>query len=219
MTCPYCGSQEIIYDYIHGYIVCTLCGSVIDTIFLEFFEERLIDSENFNRFEGLPSIRKGIEKKKIKTRLKIYTRMNFEILVYEKYAKKARKNVVIDIDAALRKETHIKSHERVYHHKDEDKVLNTALKDPVVNQILEYIVNRDPVLSSRTPRGKIALAIIIKNFIDNNPIDISELCRLTSMSIVHIRRLITLAKKRLPYIKKYVNEVKNNIVLNYTPYK
>lgn len=219
MICTHCGSQEVIYDYSHGYLVCTSCGLVLGTIFLEFFEEKPLEIGYENNFNGLLSVRKGIEKRKANIRLKAYTKMSFEVLIYEKYAKKARKHVYVDFDAALKKELRVSSSSRVYHHKDEDKVLSLAEKDPVVKLLLEHVVNKDPVLSSRTPRGKIALAIIIKKIINNNSIDIAELCKETSMSSIHMRRLLALVKKRLPYIKKYVSEINNGVMLSYTPHK
>ncbi|MCY0883793.1 MAG: hypothetical protein OWQ50_08515 [Acidianus infernus] len=33
MQCPYCGSNDLIWDNIHGNIVCASCGSVIDTLY------------------------------------------------------------------------------------------------------------------------------------------------------------------------------------------
>jgi transcription initiation factor TFIIIB Brf1 subunit/transcription initiation factor TFIIB len=214
MICPYCGSQEPVYDYIHGYIVCSSCGSILDTLFIEFIEDRSEDFEIMKETGGVISVRRGIEKKKVKVLMRNYSRMRFEVFVYEKYAKKIKKDIVVDLDAALKREARVDLHTRVYHHKDEDKVLSILSKDPLVNKIFEHIVNSDPILSARTPRGKVALALIIRNIIENKPIDIMELSRLTSMSPVHIRRLAALVRKRMPYIKKRIDEIKTSVVLS-----
>lgn len=217
MSCPYCGSQEIIYDFIHGYKVCIECGTVVDTIFIEHYEADFDKTHHMYKSEGLPSTRKGIEKKKIRSKLRDYSRMSLEIVIYEKYAKKSRKNVYVDINAALEKELKTNTKTRVYHHKDEDKVISLA-EDPRIKMIIENIVDKDPILSSRTPRGKVALALIIKSIIDGVEPNINELCRLTSMSLVHVRRLISLVNKRMPYISKYISRLaKNGTALMYIP--
>lgn len=215
MTCPYCGSQEIVYDFIHGYMVCVECGTVIDTIFIEYYEANFDRMYYVYKNEGLPSTRKGIEKKRIRSKLRDYSRMNLEIVVYEKYAKRSRKNVYVDINAALEKELKSNTKTRVYHHKDEDKVLSLA-ENPEIKTIIENIVNKDPILSSRTPRGKVALALIIRNIVEGVEPDVNELCRLTSMSLVHVRRLISLINRRMPYINKYISQLaKNGTALTY----
>jgi len=217
MSCPYCGSQNIVYDFAHGYRVCIECGTVIDTIFLEYYEEDFDRTHHGYKIDGLPSVRKGIEKKKIYSRLRDYSRMSLEIVIYEKYAKKSRRNIFVDLSAALEKELKSNTRTRVYHHKDEDRVLSLT-NDPNIKVIIENVINRDPILSSRTPRGKVALALIIKKTMDGGEPDINELCRLTSMSLVHVRRLTSLVKKRMPYINKYILELtENNKTLMYTP--
>lgn len=42
MKCPYCGSENLVWDYEHGNIVCSECGSVIDQIYSDF---EFIDNE------------------------------------------------------------------------------------------------------------------------------------------------------------------------------
>jgi len=200
MLCPHCGSQDIVYDFVHGYTVCTSCGCVVDVIFIDYFESGA--PENGYADIGLPSVRKGLEKKKMASRLKRFSRISFEIMVYEKYAKKARKDVYIDLEAALNKELKRSSTStRIYHHKDEVKVFSIIDKNPDIRLILENIVSQDPVLSSRTPRGKVALALIIKNIVDGTPVNLSYISELTSLSTVHVRRLVNLVKQRLQYIK------------------
>lgn len=213
MHCPYCGSDDIVYEYEYGYIVCSSCGTVLDIIFIEYYD-------NYPRVQyeevsiGLPSVRKGIEKKKLHPKRATLSKMNFEVMVYEKYVKKARRNVYVDIDAALKKELKINTVARVYHHKGEEKVLKLIENDSKIRFIIENIIDKDPILSSRTPRGKVALALIIKNLVEGRPLDLDKVCELTSMSMVHIKRLINLIKRRAPYISTYFKNIASNLITN-----
>lgn len=211
MLCPYCQSIEVIHDFEHGYIVCSCCGSIIDVIFIEHYIAIQSDHNNLRSlgFEML-SIRKGLEKKKrsfSEIRLK---KMGRDIVVYEKYVKRARSNVYIDIEAALKREQNMPTKTRIYHHKDEEKVLKTLDNDFIVKMIMEKIIDRDPILSSRTPRGKVALALIIKNIVMGMPLDINDICKKTSLSLIHIRRLLNLVKRRMSHIYPILQEVISN---------
>jgi uncharacterized Zn finger protein (UPF0148 family) len=34
MKCPYCGSEELVWDYKNGAVVCSSCGCIVDTIYV-----------------------------------------------------------------------------------------------------------------------------------------------------------------------------------------
>jgi uncharacterized Zn finger protein (UPF0148 family) len=34
MRCPYCGSEELVWDYKNGAVVCSSCGCIVDTIYV-----------------------------------------------------------------------------------------------------------------------------------------------------------------------------------------
>lgn len=213
MECPYCGSKELAYDFSCGYIICTFCGTTLDTIFIEFYESST--SYQINEYQiGSLSVRKGIEKKKLCSKKMMFTKIGMDIVVYEKYARRARKNVYIDLDTVLKKEQGVSTSARVYHHKDEEKVVRIANEDPVVKRIVENVIDRDPILSSRTPRGKIALALIIKSILEGGNIDLNELSKKTSMSVVHMKRLLNLVKNRIPYLRQHVPEISKIISVN-----
>lgn len=201
MQCPYCGSLNLVHDFSHGYVICPLCGTVVDTIFIEFYEEQT--SDNYIELnQGLPSIRKGLEKKKMHIMKTILTRISANVTIYERYAKRAKKNVYVDFEAVLKREKHrMSTVSRIYRHKDEDRILRLVAEDPMIRSIMDNIINKDPILSSRTPRGKVALALIIKNLVEGTSVDLHDLCKKTSMSPIHMKRLINLAMKRLPYIR------------------
>ncbi|MEM0371288.1 MAG: hypothetical protein QXY23_01740, partial [Ignisphaera sp.] len=79
----------------------------------------------------------------------------------------------------------------------DEKIIEILDSDPLIKHILENIINKDPILSSRTPRGKIALALILKHIIEGHNIDLEDICRKTSLSSIHAKRLINLLKKRI----------------------
>lgn len=211
MYCSYCGSQDIAYDLGCGYIVCQSCGTILDApLFLEFYENTLVDKD-MNKPADMPlSIKRGLEKKKIRVRKALLTGMEVDIAIYEKYAKRSRKNVYVDLEAAKKREQGVKSKDRIYHHVGEDKALSIVDEDETVRLIISKIIDSDPILSSRTPRGKVALALILKNLLDGKPVDLSEICRKTSMSLVHVRRLLNIAKKRLQKIGSLITALINN---------
>ncbi len=195
MLCPFCSSTELIYDFDHGYIVCTTCGSIVDTIFIEFYED--YSNEVKHEEMGLLNVRKGLEKKKKKMRERRITKMYMDVKIYEKYAKRARKNVYVDFEAAIKHEQGKQYSGRIYRHKADEKIIEILDSDPLIKHILENIINKDPILSSRTPRGKIALALILKHIIEGHNIDLEDICRKTSLSSIHAKRLINLLKKRI----------------------
>jgi len=175
--------------------VCTVCGSIADTIFTEFYED--YPNEIKHEVPGLPNVRKGLEKKRNRVREIRITKMYMDVKIYEKYAKRARKNVYVDFETAIKREKGELYSGRIYRHKADGKITEILDSDPLVKHILDNIINKDPILSSRTPRGKIALALILKHIIEGHEIDLDDICRKTSLSSVHVKRLINLLKERI----------------------
>lgn len=203
MECVYCGSQNLVYDYLHGYIVCGDCGTVNDDIFMEHFIAAEYD-EVFE-FKGLPTVREGFEKKMIKNRLRHLTKISKDVRIYENFAKRSRKDVYVDWAALQRKLQGDKS--RIYKHVAEDSIKEIIGADPLTKLIIEKIVDTDPVLSSRTLRGKVAIAIILKHTLLNSDVDINKIAKETSLSKMHIKRLLALIKTRMKFINKKLVEL------------
>ncbi|MCS7111250.1 MAG: TFIIB-type zinc ribbon-containing protein [Ignisphaera sp.] len=208
MRCTYCGSQDLLHDYIHGCVVCSNCGTVNDYIFIEHFTP-IKDDEIF-KFRGLPTIREGFEKKMARGRLQQLAKASRDVRIYESFAKKRRRDVYVDWDALQKRLQGGKS--RVYRHVAEDAIRRKVDTDRFIKIIIERIIDADPVLSSRTLRGKAALAIILKHLILDNDIDMNRIAMETSLSRMHIKRLLTLVKTRMRFINRRIAEVRSAVL-------
>ncbi len=191
MYCPYCKSQNVIHDFVHGYVVCSECGTIIDELYIEFFEN--IKYEEI-RPNGLPTVREGLNKKVIRAIGMYIAKLSHDVAIYEKYAKRARKGVKVDLEMIQRKLAGDKV--RIYRHESEDKLKELIDSDIILKSIIDRIIDRDPLFSSRTLRGKIALALLIKQLITKGDIDYDEIARQAHMSKTHIKRLVRLLKLR-----------------------
>jgi len=73
MRCPCCGSEELVWDFARGSVVCTRCGCVVDAILVygsSGFEEassqrRYRDAERFYSFERALTRRRAKEAEKV----------------------------------------------------------------------------------------------------------------------------------------------------------
>uniref|UniRef100_A0A7C5UV00 TFIIB-type domain-containing protein n=1 Tax=Ignisphaera aggregans TaxID=334771 RepID=A0A7C5UV00_9CREN len=209
MACIYCGSQNLIYDYIHGYIVCSDCGTINDNIFIEYFIA--IEDDDIFEFKGFPTVREGFEKKIIRGKLRQLAKINNELKIYESFAKRTRKDIYVDWNALQKKLEGSKS-SRIYKHIAEESIEKMINSDQIIKLIIENIIETDPVLSSRTLRGKVALAIILKHLILENDVDMNRIAKEASLSKIHIKRLLTLIKTRMKFIEKRIIELKTCIL-------
>ncbi len=188
MKCPNCGSSNIIWDFQKGYCVCSSCGLVIEPIYEELY---LINYER-TRYVELKSlsVREAVYSKKSKVYEMNLRNKEALITLYEKAASRARKNVVVDLESLKNRSG------RVYHHV-KDRELHELLKQDVeLRKILNDFVDNDPILSSRTFRGKVAIAMIIRSIINGMYPNIEEISKITGISRTHVRRLISLVSKR-----------------------
>ncbi len=203
MECPYCNSLDLLYDFERSYIVCRNCGTVVDTIFVEQF----IGISNGYEWEySKPSVKEAINLKKNAgyiSRLKHYSR---EVKAYEKYWNRARSTSIrVDINALKTVLSGGKA--RIYRHVFDSNLEEMIEKDPLIRKILE-ILDEDAILSSRTLRSKVALALLIKNVLLYGEADIDEIAKQTSVSKVHMHRLVTTLKNRMKYLKPKLQNLK-----------
>ncbi len=191
LSCPYCKSQNIIHDFEHGYVVCSECGTVIDELYIDFFENISNDEE---KPMGLPTVREGLNKKVIRVRGMYIAKLSHDVAIYEKYAKKARKGVKVDWEMIQKRLAGDKV--RIYRHESEEKIKEFVDSDSMLKRIMDGIISKDPLFSSRTLRGKVALALLIKQLITKGYIDYEEISRQAHISRTHIKRLVRLIKLR-----------------------
>jgi len=199
MRCPVCSSDAIIWDYYYGQIVCTNCGTVIDIVYTEY--QHSITS-NYTR-QGLPTVREGIARKRQREQGSRLRSQNREVRLYEIYARRARKDVIVNFEA-LKKVLHGSSKERIYIHKSEPKLREQISQDKELQQLLA-IIDQDPLLASRTLRGKVAIALMFKYVLNNTEPDFDTISKFTSLSRTHVRRLYRQLRNRLQKIAMYVH--------------
>jgi transcription initiation factor TFIIIB Brf1 subunit/transcription initiation factor TFIIB len=205
MKCPYCGSLNVVYDYIRGYIVCANCGTVIEDI----FPEQLIgvppkvEEEEISR-----NVRGALRSRSAKYNLRKLLKYEEEVKVYESYAKRCRRNVRVDVEALKTRLSGGKA--RVFVHVYDANLKELVEKDSIVKSLLE-IIEGDPILSSRTFRGKVALALLLKELLINGEADTEEIAKVTGVSKVHMQRLTNILKIRIRNLKPKLVEIKKLI--------
>lgn len=197
MKCPICSSDTIVWDYYHGQVVCTNCGTVIDVVYIEY---QYSVADNIGR--GLPTVREGIARKKQREHSSRLRSQSREVKLYEVYARRARKDVIVNFEA-LKKRLYGEGKERIYIHKFEPKLREQINQDKELQQLLA-IIDRDPLLASRTLRGKVAIALMLKYVLNNMEPDFDAISKFTSLSRTHVRRLYKQLHDRLHRIAMYV---------------
>lgn len=181
MKCQNCGSLDVEWRYERGELVCRNCGLIIDII----MEKPLNKIEN-NSFILWRSYRRYIKNKERS---------------YEKFSKlrskiKNRDDLFIDpcvfTDYLLH--SHVKGR-RIYKSLRNQKALQTLQDNQELKSIIEKIVSKDPVLASRTVRGKIAIAytlLLLQKGLKPKPREISEK---TGVSMTQARRIALLVDR------------------------
>jgi transcription initiation factor TFIIIB Brf1 subunit/transcription initiation factor TFIIB len=201
MKCPYCSSIDIVYDFERGYAVCGKCGTIIDTIFIEQFIGIACESTKY----AVKSVKNAIKFKKTHS----YTQRLYEYLKevnkYEIFMRRCRKNVNVNIDAIKIVLSGGKA--RIYKHVGDDELMRIVKNDYVIRKIMEMI-DEDAILSSRTFRSKVAIALLIKNLLIYGEADLNEIAQKTNVSRVHIQRLTKILKTRIKELRPRLTEIK-----------
>jgi len=189
--CPYCNSTDLIWDYERGYLVCTSCGSVISQLFADLFMP-YPQSNAYTEPQGMYSIRESLREKDRRIYARKLSKISKEVYLYEKYSKKARKNVEVNIRALLEG-----TKEKIYRHRNDSMLTRLMEDDSELKRIIKEIVEKDPVFSSRTYRGKVAIAMMLKYLVRGEEPNLEEIVKKTSISRTHAKRLYNLVLTRL----------------------
>lgn len=209
MICPYCNSQDVAFDFEKGYTVCRNCGTVIESIFIEQF----IGVASSDEWEySKPTTREALNLKRSSQYASKLRRLNKEIRLYEKYLSRARNND-IRVDLHALRTVLAGGKARVYRHVSDQNLEKIVEGDHLLKRILE-IIDEDPILSSRTFRSKVAIALILKNIILYGEADINKIAKEASISRIHMHRLVATLKNRIKYIKPKLLELKQSTSLN-----
>ncbi len=198
MRCPYCGSNDIVWDYVRGDVVCASCGTVLERIYVA--EQRIGQELAQEPIKIRTHRRCGTDRRVTLTK---YTSEYLKLMNKVRRSKRL-KNVVIDSEQLRRYVDGEGPPVKIF--KRNPQNVQTLLKDPRVRLVLEIML-RFPRLSSRTDRAKVALALMALMLLAGRKIDAREVAEKSGISTMHARRLA----KTLEENREFVEELKRAI--------
>jgi hypothetical protein len=176
MRCPYCGSEELVWDCENGAVVCSSCGCIVDTIYV-----------SQPRASGRGSSSRAVEK--------LY---RFEKRLRRKVVRKALKRF------ELEKRGYIFVNGRAVHLRSLAALKNTELNSDVkrlVDEGLKVLQQVAPAMS-RTIRARLALAYAVAKMLRGDAASRNELIQLFSVSRTTASRIIREAKEIIQQINQ-----------------
>lgn len=192
LICPECHSTNTIWDYKNGYIVCANCGLVLDRIYIEHIDKNIINDNKLSNRVLISNMfderKKRHEYHKKSSRLKKIMKLLNEV--------KLRPYLTLDTEAVNEYLLGKRSHVKLFRYKTW-----TPKSDLVLKQIIEKVINKDPILASRTDRAKWAIARILVQLSIDKKIDMKRIANETKLSITHVRRLVSVVEKRRDHIE------------------
>ncbi|MEZ0290886.1 MAG: TFIIB-type zinc ribbon-containing protein [Sulfolobales archaeon] len=191
--CPSCGSEDVVWDYQRGEVICSSCGLVIDTI---YYTARRFSEKN-----------ESSERKVLKAvSLRRESAPGVIVKAYSKFFSwwRLRKNLEIDRDLLLRAYEG-SSVSRVIRHIKDSKLEKLLQISPTLKKVFNYI-DLYPRLSSRTFRAKVLVSYLLLREAYGTPISLNMLSRAFSISRNHLLR-IRKEIKRYPEIQKLIRDL------------
>ena len=201
MRCPECKSDNILWDYKAGTVVCCNCGLVIDYIYEEPKQKYSTDCTlNLNTKMYNKTKYRISEIYIIKSRIKMYHKLVYRTKEYYRITRKLKKkSIILDEEAFKEYLEGKRGHVRLFRHKYITSTKNIPEK---IREIIKKIIDNDPVLASRTERAKIALAYIILGLLENDGnLNLHKIAKSTSLSVTHVKRLLATIRQRQYVLK------------------
>jgi uncharacterized Zn finger protein (UPF0148 family) len=171
MRCPYCGSEELVWDYKNGAVVCSSCGCIVDTIYV-----------SQPRASGRGGSSRAVEKP-----------YRFEKRLRREAVREALKRF------ELEKRGYVFVNGRAVHLRSLAALKNTELNSDVkrlVDEGLKVLQQVAPSLS-RTIRSRLALAYAVAKMLRGSAPSIAELMQLFSVGRTTASRVIREAEEIL----------------------
>jgi len=166
MKCTYCGSNELVWRYEEGYIVCSKCGTVLDRIYDYNIGSPLLQSESNTDRLSIHRIHEDYIMRSRRTKLLLID------LRYRKFQKKLKEypklrpglKIRDDVLKALYAGRNVKMVKTIVNeHTEEVKSKLLESKDTKIYLDIIEVFKEYPRISSRTDRVKLALAKILYN--------------------------------------------------------
>ncbi len=198
MRCPYCGSNDIVWDYVRGDVICASCGTVLERIYVT---EQHISQELVQEPVKIRTHKRYGKYGRVT--LTKYTSEYLKLMDKVRRSKRL-KNIVIDSEQLRRYVEGEGPPVKIF--KRNPQNVEELLKDPKVKLVLEVML-RFPRLSSRTDRAKVALALMALMLLAGRKVNAREVAEKSGISAMHARRLV----KTLKESREFVEELKKAI--------
>ena len=197
LRCPFCGSENLIWDFATGSIICTSCGSVIDVIY-EYENGHHNPTATYRRSSVVDAVL--YKEKTAKNRRRLMLIMSRTAL-YSRIRRRIRKERIVNEEAFIALASGVKPQRHLIEHRMDEKLRRRLATD--LSYLVPYleIVERDPVLSSRTFRGKVAIAMILHSMRTTGRPCLKRIAQELRMSLTHVKRLEKLVLKRIKVLK------------------
>ena len=192
MRCSYCGSNELVWRYEEGYIVCSKCGTVLDRIYDYNISSSMLQPESKIDKLSIHKIHVDYDMRLQKTRLLLID------LRYRKFQRKLKEypklrpglKIRDDVLRALYTGRKVKMVKTIVNEHTEE-VKNKLLESNDTKIYLDIIevFKEFPRISSRTDRVKLALAKILYNeLIYGFRPSFSSIAKEFRVSVVNLRK-------------------------------
>ncbi len=190
MECPYCGSRQLVWDTSNGYVVCSECGSVVDTI-----------------YDYTPTTTRNVEevaRRKDTCRSRGSRETRRRLSLYERLARKRKPGLVMREENVLRYiETGGRVKAQVFVRVDTPRILEEAVAEnprlPAIMKLLE----KYPRLASRTLRLKLAIALYLYARASGMVVGVDRIAARVGVNPKHFRRV----KKLVDREKRLIRDV------------
>ncbi|MCD6323996.1 MAG: TFIIB-type zinc ribbon-containing protein [Desulfurococcales archaeon] len=171
VRCPHCGSRKLVWDYERGEIICPVCGTVVDRIYINELPQQ--------PGEGA-AVTKGKEPRPSRI-----TREYLSILEEIKRNKRLARKGFIDTKSFMEYMSGRRGKVGII----KVKMPSSALRHDVrLDKVLE-VIRRFPRLNSRTERARYALGLIALQVVTRGTLSVDEVSKATGLSHMHVRRL------------------------------
>ncbi|RLG78014.1 MAG: hypothetical protein DRO12_00425 [Thermoprotei archaeon] len=194
MRCPYCASEHLVWDLSTGSVICASCGTVIDVIYdvsAPAYSTTLTRAYNHSVVQA---VLYGEKKRLMKKRLSSLT---LRTSIYMKLKERIRKGRIVNEKAFVELVQGLRPHVHVVEHELDEQLRRRLSSDLSYLDKYLRIIDNDPILSSRTFRGKIALAMMLHHLDVHGTINLKNIAKELRMSITHLKRLEKLIKERI----------------------
>jgi len=197
MKCEICGSDNLIWDYTRGDIICTSCGTIISPIYeYRTIYFKSLDEER-HRATGLKAKQLRFHERLLKNK---YNESLQRLQLYNSMLT-SKKNIVVNELAFQEYLVGQRPRVKILMHERDPELKRFIDENPRLSKLLKVIENI-PKLGSRTLRGKVAAAYTMYIMLQGMNPDPTEVSKIAGISTVHAKRIIAEVRKHRGIIER-----------------